>query len=310
MKTKNKTKLKCQYFEKLNYLFSKYSRILLVDITNVGSNQIQKCRKALSLNSIMVIGKNTLIRKVIKLHIKNKENLELFSSSVSGNIGIIFSDTEPFEIREILRANKVPAAAKPGQMSQCDVVIPSGLTDLPPEATSFFQALNIQTKIQKGQIEIINPVNLLKKGQLIGNSESVLLQKLSITPFSFEIKIKQIFDCNCIYDTTLLDIKPENITETIQNKIHELDLISIATEYPTAFYLKNSTEKILGYLYYLAKFFNYEIKNQTNQIELLKKIVIENEKITEIQIENKNNNDTTTRYEKEISEDMGLNLFD
>ena len=61
MNCTNKIKLKSQYYEKLNYLFSKYNRILLVDITNVGSIQLQKCRKELSLNSIMVIGKNTLI---------------------------------------------------------------------------------------------------------------------------------------------------------------------------------------------------------------------------------------------------------
>jgi large subunit ribosomal protein LP0 len=150
--------------------------------------------------------------------------------------------------------------------------------------------------------------NLLKKGQIIGNSESVLLQKLNITPFSFEIKIKQIFDCNCIYDTTLLDIKPEKIAETIQHKIHELDLISIAAEYPTVYYLKNSTEKTIAYLYYLAKLYNYEIKNQENQNELPPKTIVENEKILEIQIEDKSN--IIIQNEKEISEDMGLNFFD
>ena len=310
MKTKNKIKLKSQYYEKLNYLFSKYSRILLVDISNVGSSQIQKCRKDLSFSSIMVIGKNTLIRKVLKQHIKNKENLELFSSSISGNIGIIFTETEPFEIREILRANKVPANAKPGQISQCDVVIPSGITDLPPEATCFFQALNIQTKIQKGQIEIINPINLLKTGQLIGNSESTLLQKLNITPFSFEIKIKQIFDCNCIYDTSLLDIKPNKILEIIQHKIYELDLISIATEYPTISFLKNSIKKIKAYFYCIANLFNYEIKNQENHTELTKISNVINVKIIENEQEYNDKNVIPIEHEKEISDDMGLNLFD
>ena len=310
MNCTNKIKLKSQYYEKLNYLFSKYNRILLVDITNVGSIQLQKCRKELSLNSIMVIGKNTLIRKVLKQHIKNKENLDLFSSLITGNVGIIFSESEPYVIREILIANKVPAIAKSGQLSQCDVVIPSGQTDLPPEATCFFQALNIQTKIQKGLIEIINPINLLKKGQIIGNSESVLLQKLNITPFSYEIKIKQIFDFNSVYDTSVLDIKPEKVLETIQSKILELGIISISIKYPTVFYLKNLIRKSIVNLSCLAKLCNYEIKNKIKQCEL-SELYDKDQKInneTEVQINYTIQNHN--KDERNESEDMGLNLFD
>jgi large subunit ribosomal protein LP0 len=316
MKSKNKTKLKSQYYEKLNYLFSKYNRILLVDITNVGSVQIQKCRQALSLNSVMIIGKNTLIRKVLKQHIKHKENLELFSSFITGNVGIIFSETEPYIIREILISNKVPASAKPGQISQCDVIIPSGQTDLPPEATSFFQALNIQTKIQKGQIEIISPINLLKKGQLVGNSESILLQKLNITPFSYEVKITQIYDFNCVYDTSVFDIKPEKILEKIQSKMSELDLISIYIKYPTVTYLKNLVKKTIINLSVLAGFFNYEIKKNIKQYKPSRQSNEQSKKnIQSGVIENKTTksdceNEKEKEKENEFSEDMGLNFFD
>nr|UXY87598.1 60S acidic ribosomal protein P0 [Cryptomonas curvata] len=310
MKYPDKLKSKSQYYEKLNYLFNKYNRILLVDITNVGSIQIQNCRKALSLNSVMVIGKNTLIRKVLKNHVKNKENLELFSSFITGNVGLIFSEAEPYIIREILKLNKVPANAKPGQLSQCDVVIPSGQTDLPPEATCFFQALNIQTKIQKGQIEIINPINLLKKGQIIGNSESVLLQKLNMTPFSYEIKIRQIFDFNSVYDTSVLDIKPEKILEMIRSKIYELDLISISLKYPTLTYLKNLVKKTTIHLFCLAKLFDYEIKNKIKPCEPLKIYNVDQKSNLKSEISTNNVVDKDKKNENEISEDMGLNFFD
>jgi len=69
---------KSQYFEKLNYLFSKYNRIILVDTTNVGSNQIQMCRKELGVNSVMIIGKNSLIKKVLARQIKKKTRSRIF----------------------------------------------------------------------------------------------------------------------------------------------------------------------------------------------------------------------------------------
>jgi large subunit ribosomal protein LP0 len=310
MKSLNKIKIKSQYYEKLNYLFSKYNRILLVDITNVGSSQIQKCRKALSSNSVMVIGKNTLIRKVLRQHIKKKENIELFSSFISGNVGLIFSETEPFLIREILKNNRVPASAKPGQISQCDVVIPSGQTDLPPEGTCFFQALNIQTKIQKGQIEIISPINILTKGQMIGNSESVLLQKLNITPFSYELKIKQIFDFNTVYDTSVLDIKPENILDIITSEIYELGLISTYINYPTNNYLKNSIKKTISSIFVIAKLLNYKLQNKMT--ETTKINISDQKKTDEIfnQIEDNKMEKCSIENENDQSEEMGLNLFD
>ena len=63
---------KTLYFERFNYLFSEYSRIVLVNIENICSNQLKKCRKALGEDSILILGKNKIIKKVLKEHIKKK----------------------------------------------------------------------------------------------------------------------------------------------------------------------------------------------------------------------------------------------
>merc|ERR1711988_1604471 len=59
-------------------------------------------------------------------------------------------------------ANKVKAPARAGAIAPLDVQIPAQNTGLGPEKTSFFQALNIPTKITKGTIEIIQNVDLIK----------------------------------------------------------------------------------------------------------------------------------------------------
>jgi len=164
---------------------------------------------------------------------------------------------EPFDIRKILKKNTIPALAKPGQISQSDVIVPAGQTDIPPEGTSFFQALNIPTKIQKGQIEILNPIYLLKKGQIIGNSEALLLQKLNIVPFSYELKIKQIFDFNYCYDVTVLDIEASYLTQKIIEKIREFLYISSCINYPYIKNLENAIKISKANLFVLAKVINY-----------------------------------------------------
>ncbi|XP_070012948.1 large ribosomal subunit protein uL10-like [Nicotiana sylvestris] len=51
-----------------------------------------------------------------------------------------------------------------GLVAPVDVVVPPGNTGLDPSQTSFFQVLNIPTKINKGTVEIFTPVELIKKG--------------------------------------------------------------------------------------------------------------------------------------------------
>lgn len=45
--------------------------------------------------------------------------------------------------------------------------------------------LNIPTKINKGTVEIVAPVELVKSGEKVGSSEAALLAKLNIRPFSY-----------------------------------------------------------------------------------------------------------------------------
>lgn len=74
---------------------------------------------------------------------------------MKGNTGLIFSNGDLSEIKKIIDAQKREAPAKVGIIAPDDVWIRAGPTGLDPKQTSFFQALNIQTKIVKTQIEIV-----------------------------------------------------------------------------------------------------------------------------------------------------------
>jgi large subunit ribosomal protein LP0 len=69
------------------------------------------------------------------------------------------------------------------------VTVPAGPTGLDPAQISFFHALHITTKIQKGQIEILKDVKVCEKGRIVGNSEAALLAKLNIKPFFYGMDV-------------------------------------------------------------------------------------------------------------------------
>lgn len=125
---------------------------------------MQKVRIALRGKAVVVMGKNTLIRKIMRDMIEGEKmtKLEALLPLVVGNMGFVFTNHNLPEIRKLILDNKVPAAAKSGSFAPADVFIPPGPTGLDPGQTNFFQALNIATKIVKGAIEIVNEVHLIK----------------------------------------------------------------------------------------------------------------------------------------------------
>ena len=105
----------------------------------------------------------------------------------------------------------MPAPARVGAIAPIDVVVPAGGTGMDPSQTSFFQVLNIATKINKGAVEIVSDVNLIKAGDKVGSSEAALLSKLKICPFSYGLKIVNVYENGNVYSPAVLDITDEVI---------------------------------------------------------------------------------------------------
>merc|ERR1719420_2092484 len=129
---------------------------------------------------------------------------------IKGNIGFIFANACTLdEIRAVLGAHRMPAAAKAGQISNVAYELPSGPTGMDPSQTKFFQALNIGTKIVKGQIELSSEFPVLKSGEKVNASTAVLLQKLNIRPFEYGMEVQKVYQDGSVFDAAVLDIKED-----------------------------------------------------------------------------------------------------
>jgi len=238
------------YFSKLVQLLNEYSKIFIVGADNVGSNQMQTIRKSLRGKGVVLMGKNTMIRKAIRGHVQNNPALESLLPFVRGNIGFVFSKDDLSAVKKVISENKVAAPAKAGAIAPCDVVVPAGNTGLEPTQTSFFQALNIGTKINKGQIEVSNNVNLIKVGDRVGASEAGLLAKLNIKPFAYGLTIKAVWDNGSVYGPEVLELTDEAIVAKFNNGVKNIAALGLAIGYPTVASLPHSV--IRGYKNVLA----------------------------------------------------------
>jgi len=229
----SKFQRKREYFTKLTGYLNDYKKILIVQANNVGSNQLQKVRHELRGKAVVLMGKNTMIRKCIRENVAKNPSLEPLLAHVWGNIGFVFTNGDLAEIRNKLTANKVKSAAKSGALAPVDVIVPAGPTGQDPAKTSFFQALTISTRISKGVIEIVNDVHLIKAGQKVGASQAALLQMLNIQPFEYSLAVKTVFDDGSVYPVAMLDITDDDILARFRKGVANVAALSLKIGYPT-----------------------------------------------------------------------------
>jgi len=221
------------YFGKLIDLLNKYNQILIVGADNVGSNHMQSIRRSLRGKAELLMGKNTMIRKAIKGHLAQNPHLETLLPYIKGNVGFIFTTQDLKTIRDEVANNRLSAPARVGSLAPCDVILPAGNTSLDPSQTNFMQALNIATRINKGTIEIINQVHLIKKGDKVGSSEAALLQKLDIRPFFYGLQPIHVFKEGSVFSPTVLDISDNDIITKFSFGVQRLAALSLQVNIPT-----------------------------------------------------------------------------
>eukprot|EP00586_Coscinodiscus_wailesii_P015470 CAMPEP_0172518546 /NCGR_PEP_ID=MMETSP1066-20121228/290884_1 /TAXON_ID=671091 /ORGANISM="Coscinodiscus wailesii, Strain CCMP2513" /LENGTH=335 /DNA_ID=CAMNT_0013300965 /DNA_START=183 /DNA_END=1191 /DNA_ORIENTATION=+ len=261
---------KAEYFERMKGLLDTYQKLFIVEVDNVGSKQLQNTRAGLRGTAEILMGKNTMMRKIIKEYADEnpgtpKSQLE---DCCKGNVGMVFTNGDLSEVRTILESNVRPAPARVGAIAPINVVVPKGPTgcdpgqtaffqtlqiatkitkgqieitnDVPlitagvdPGQTAFFQTLQIATKITKGQIEITNDVPLITAGEKVTASEAALLQKLNIEPFTYGLILKAVFDNGSLFDAKVLDITDDVLASKFGEALSLVAALSLQVGFPT-----------------------------------------------------------------------------
>lgn len=164
---------------------------------------------------------------------KAAPELDKIVNLLKGNTGIIFTNGDLSEVKKILDQEAREAPAKVGALAPDDVWIFAGSTGLDPKQTTFFQQLNIPTKIVKTQIEIITDKRIIAVGQKIEGSHAALLDKLKIRPFSYKMHVRKVYDDGQIFGAEILDINSVDILKKFQVVITNMASISLASGYIT-----------------------------------------------------------------------------
>jgi len=303
---------KVAYFLKLAKYFNEYPRCFLVGVDNVGSKQMQQIRQTLREDAVILMGKNTMMRKSIKQQMETNPALEKILPHIRGNVGFVFTREDLVDIRDKILSNKVQAPARAGAIAPLDVKIPPQNTGLGPEKTSFFQALQIPTKISKGTIEIINEIHLIHKDDKVGASEATLLNMLNISPFTYGLKIQQVYDSGTIFNPEILDITSEDLRVKFLQDVRNISAICLQIGYPTVASVPHSIANGLKNLIALAIEADLDLKEAQKAKDYLKNpsAFVSAAPVAATQSKAEEKAKAPEPEEDSEDDDMGLGLFD
>jgi large subunit ribosomal protein LP0 len=215
---------KVEYIARMEELLDTHTKVFIVQANHVGSKQFSDIRLALRGKGTILMGKNTVMRRVIQNRGEDSPYWNLLPLLV-GNIGLVFIKNSLPEVRDIIGQYVVPAPAKSGVEANANVIVPAGPTGCDPSQTSYFQAMEIPTKIQRGQIEISVDVKLVVKGDRVTAGQADLLNKLGIKPFTYGLHISQVFNDGAIFSVDILDITDDILLAAFCNATRDVAAI-------------------------------------------------------------------------------------
>jgi len=146
----------------------------------------------------------------LKTHPKMPQLLPLMEL-LKGKVGLVFTEESVPDFKKGISSKPVPREAKVGTVSPIELVIPAGPTGLAPSEVNFFHNLGLLVKINKSILDLQKDVTILKKGQRVGNSEAILLKKLNMKPFTYNLDILHVFDDGKILPPSVFDVSGEDI---------------------------------------------------------------------------------------------------
>jgi len=249
------------------------------------------------------------------LKMKEKEYPEWQSilPYIRWNIGLVFTKGDLSETKRKLLELRISAPAKVDTIAPSDVWIKKGGTGLEPTKTGFVQALDIASRIVKGQIDILQDVLLIKKGNKIGNSESTLLTMLHKKPFSYGLTCDYVFEDGKVYSSKFLDMSTQTLMQKFTNTVSIVASISLALNIPTIASVPHSILNTYKNLLAVVMETNYMFEQAKEIKEMVDNpdVFIQAHAIKEVPREKDPEPVIESEPSKEESgEDMGFSFFD
>jgi large subunit ribosomal protein L10 len=213
-------------------LLSGYDSVGVVDIAGIPSRQLQQMRKGIHGTAELRVSRNTLLTRALE---EVGGGLGQLTDRVSGQVGLIGTNDNPFGLYKQLEASKTPAPINAGEVAPNDIVIPEGDTGIDPGPfVGDLQQVGADARIQDGSIVVLSDSTVLEAGGEVSVDLAGVLSELGIEPKEVGLDLRAVYSDGVLFEPEELAIDVEAYRADIESAAAAGRNLSINAAYPTA----------------------------------------------------------------------------
>ena len=222
----------------------RYDSVGVVDITGIPSRQLQDMRRGLHGTAELRVSRNTLLERALD---EVDEGLEDLSGYVSGQVGLIGTNDNPFGLYQQLEASKTSAPINAGEVAPNDIVIPEGDTGIDPGPfVGELQSVGANARIEDGSIKVLEDSNVLSAGEEVSDDLSNVLSELGIEPKEVGLDLRGVFAEGVLFEPDDLELDIDQYRTDIEAATARARNLAINATIPTTATLPALVAKASG----------------------------------------------------------------
>ncbi|WP_372479054.1 50S ribosomal protein L10 [Halomicrobium sp. HM KBTZ05] len=212
-------------------MIESYDSIGVVAITGIPSRQLQDMRRGLHGTAELRVSRNTLLERALD---EVDAGLEQLGDYVSGQVGLIGTNDNPFGLYKELEASKTPAPISAGEVAPNDIVIPEGDTGVDPGPfVGELQNVGANARIDGGSIKVVEDSTVLEAGEEVSTDLENVLGELGIEPKEVGLDLRAVFADGVLFEPEELELDVEQYEADIKAAASAGWNLSVNAEYPT-----------------------------------------------------------------------------
>ncbi len=222
---------KSQVVGEIKNLVDSYSVVGVLNMHKMPAKQLFDIRNALIGEAKIRMAKLSLIKRAFES--SDKKGLKDLEKNLTGEAALIFTNSNPFRLYNFLEKNKQPAAAKPGDITPIDIVIPAGPTQFAAgPVISEFQKAKVKTTVENGKITVKEDTVIAKAGAQLTKELTEFIMKFGIEPMKIGLDLVAMLDNGIVFGKDVMGVPTEEYLANMIMSYRKALNLSVNVGYP------------------------------------------------------------------------------
>ncbi|KAI8916445.1 ribosomal protein L10-domain-containing protein [Entophlyctis helioformis] len=203
--------VKDKLFEEIRECADKYAYIYVFEVLNM-RNTFMKEVRADWTTSRFFLGRNKVMAKALGTTEEEeyKNNLHYLASKLTGNVGLMFTDSAPEEVRKYFANKKELDFARGGAIATQEVVIPAGQlmrgdTIVPHNMEPQLRKLGMPTTLVNGAVMLKNDYTVCKEGDTLTPEQAHILKHFDHHLAEFHLTVAHYYHDGKVVEMDAMD---------------------------------------------------------------------------------------------------------